>query len=142
MKLADCEYFSQFRTFRAHMHQECSFLCQALASEKNFALSSYFIHIFEERKREYLQILAALGATKITIQAHTQDSAVAVNEQVFEFAGYPWSSTMKFDRSQYKWLSYDPNLQALVDGRLNYGLHTAKFEINPGQLHVSCINRT
>ncbi|MEO1347724.1 MAG: hypothetical protein AAFW84_02825 [Cyanobacteria bacterium J06635_15] len=97
-----------------------------------YPVDSYFVYMFEERKRELLQTLADLGATKITIQAHDQNkpSGDSLNEQVFEFSGKPWSNTLVFDQARYNWLPYDSRLQSLVDSRLHHGLNKAKFEIN------------
>ena len=97
-----------------------------------YPVDSYFTYLFEERKRELLQILADLGATNITLQPSEQTDLAnrSLTAQVWEFPGKSWSSTRVFNPSRYAWLTYDQQLDSLVNNRLSHGLNKAQFEIN------------
>ena len=96
-----------------------------------YPVDSYFTYLFEERKRELLQILADLGATKITLQPSepTDLANHSLAAQVWKFPEKSWSSTRVLNPSRYAWLTYDRQLQSLVNNRLSHGLNQAQFEI-------------
>ncbi|RUT01841.1 hypothetical protein DSM106972_064640 [Dulcicalothrix desertica PCC 7102] len=106
--------------------------------------------LYDEREAELINLLADLGATKITFQdvsnqsnkyganaevkitgaggiegnGEHQKNQSQNNSQLIKLRGKPWTPNMTIDKEKYSWLSYEPSWERLVHTRLAGALST------------------
>lgn len=113
-----------------------------------YPADSYYALLYAERERELINLLADLGATRISLwdaaplSKELTDSepggAIAHRSQtprVFEFPAPTGSLEQRFDPARYVWLHYEPSWQAVVNGRFRYQCHTASVELSMDIAH-------
>ncbi|HEY9663794.1 MAG TPA: hypothetical protein V6C65_35550, partial [Allocoleopsis sp.] len=104
-----------------------------LPSKSNYyyPVNAFYSLLYEEREQELIRLLAALGATQISIYPFTSGSSADQSNpsleelpsnstpRILKYAGRPISD-VHFDASQYEWLAYEPGWQTIVESRLKY----------------------
>lgn len=83
----------------------------------------------EERERELIQLLADLGANKITIQNQANSGGSLDSDRIFEFPGKRWTPALRFDSARYPWLAYEPTWQTIAYTRVYQGGLSASLEL-------------
>jgi hypothetical protein len=94
-----------------------------------YPVNLFYSLLREEREKELIQLLSDLGASKITIQDHSNSDKGTDSDRFFEFPGKRWSSNLRFDSARYPWLAYEPTWQTVVYTRLYQGSLSASLEL-------------
>ena len=95
--------------------------------------NTYFSYLFEERKKALLNLLEALGATKVVITPVTQEESPEATEscsEIFEFVSRSWTLKQTFNAQQHPWLSYEPLWESLIHERLQKRIPSISFRFD------------